>query len=107
VSNKDLPCASSMRRVIGKDGFTAFRGDQTRRVPGDAKAAAEGAGSQTLTVPAKFKATPIEDGVSILMEDRRKRTNELQAKTAVLVKNLGDQPKISGGKRAEFCCGSS
>jgi hypothetical protein len=52
-----------------------------------------------LTSLAMFEATPIVEGVAILIEDRRRRTDELQSKTAALVKNLGrNEQKIREGK---------
>jgi sugar-specific transcriptional regulator TrmB len=43
---------------------------------------------KAITVPAMFKAIPIEDGLHILLEQRTREYHELQAKTRELLKNF-------------------
>ncbi len=43
---------------------------------------------KAVSLPVTFKAIPIKDAVSILMERRMKETCQLQAKTAKLIKNF-------------------
>jgi sugar-specific transcriptional regulator TrmB len=81
-----VPSAKMVSEVSG-----VTRQDVYRVMP---KLQKKGLVARILTTPAKFKATPIEDGVSILMEKRRKRTKELQQKTAVLVKSLVKHKKF-------------
>lgn len=76
---------SSARTVSKVSGVT--RQDVYRVMP---KLQTKGLVARTLKTPTKFEAIPIEDGVSILMEKRRKKTDELQKKTTVLIKNLRD-----------------
>jgi sugar-specific transcriptional regulator TrmB len=79
-----LHCGMSSAKTISKfSGVT--RQDVYRVMP---KLQQKGLVSKALTIPALFKAAPLVEGALILMEDRRKRTDELQTKTAALVKNL-------------------
>jgi sugar-specific transcriptional regulator TrmB len=79
-----LQCGESSAKTISKLSGV-IRPDVYRVMP---KLQQKGLVSKALTIPAMFEAAPFIEGASILMEDRRKRTDELQKKTAVILKNL-------------------
>ncbi len=90
-----IQCGVSSAKTVSKFSGV-IRQDVYRVMP---KLQQKGLVNRALTIPAVFDAIPLEDGVSILMEKRRKRTEELQQKTAVLVDNQkNNHRKFSGGE---------
>jgi hypothetical protein len=94
-----LDCDVSSAKTVSKfSGVT--RQDVYRVMP---KLQKKGLVARTLTMPAKFEATSIKDGLFILMENRRTKTNELKRKTTVLIKNIRDKKqKFQWGAEPEF-----
>ncbi len=95
-----LHCGMSTAKTVSRVSKVT-RQDVYRVIP---KLEKKGLVSKTLTFPAMFIATPVEDGVSILLKKRRNKTIELETSAKTLIRNLaeGNQITLKEEKNPEF-----
>ncbi|MGD9131497.1 MAG: helix-turn-helix domain-containing protein [Candidatus Bathyarchaeota archaeon] len=53
-------------------------------------------------IPTRWRATPLEDGLSLLLENRKKETSELQTKTTEIINLIRENKKRAGLQKDEY-----